>query len=106
MKRSLLRNDLPEQLQYSKYYEHDGLLRAYANRAMVMAFLFAGIAAISLGFAIYVRIQPPTIIRVAPDGTSFSLNKTTTSATGTQSTDNSSPTELEAKAMVRNFLEH
>ena len=26
-------------LRYSRYYEHDGALRAYANRAMVLAFL-------------------------------------------------------------------
>jgi hypothetical protein len=58
------RTDLPERLQYTKYYEHDGMLRAYANRAMVMAFLFAGIAVASLAFAIYVRVQPPTVIRV------------------------------------------
>ena len=30
-------DDLPEKLKYTKYYEHDGALRAYANRAMVMA---------------------------------------------------------------------
>ena len=27
----------PERLHYTKYYEHDGALRAYANRAMVLA---------------------------------------------------------------------
>src|SRR5260370_35402270 len=53
---------------YTKYYEHDGLLRAYANRAMFLAMLFGLIACGSLGFAIYVRIQPPTIIRVDKDG--------------------------------------
>lgn len=30
---------IPEKLRYSRYYEHDGALRAYANRAMVLAFL-------------------------------------------------------------------
>src|SRR5207237_3745055 len=64
MKHAITKTDCPERLQYTKYYEHDGMLRAYANRAMVMAFLFAGIATASLGFAIYVRVQPPTIIRV------------------------------------------
>ena len=29
----------PEKLRYSRYYEHDGALRAYANRAMVLAML-------------------------------------------------------------------
>src|SRR5436853_5056669 len=58
----------PEQTRYTKYYEHDGQLRAYANRSMLMAGLFGVIAFISLLFAIYVRLQPPTVIRVAADG--------------------------------------
>jgi len=58
----------PEILAYTKYYEHDGMLRAYANRAMYSAMLFGVIALASLGLAIYVRIQPPTVIRVDKDG--------------------------------------
>src|SRR4051812_14579690 len=54
----------PEIAALTRYYEHDGLLRAYANRAMFLALLFSVIAIGSLGFAIYVRVQPPTIIRV------------------------------------------
>ena len=60
--------DRPEKLAYTRYYEHDGLLRAYANRAMVLAILFGVIALASLGFAIFVRVQPPTVVRVDPDG--------------------------------------
>ncbi len=59
---------LPEKLRYTKYYEHDGQLRAYANRSMLMAGLFGVIAFVSLLFAIYVRLQPPTVIRIAADG--------------------------------------
>jgi len=33
------KTDMPEKLWYSRYYEHDGALRAYANRAMILAFL-------------------------------------------------------------------
>src|SRR5258708_12794602 len=62
-----LRN-VPEISSYTKYYEHDGMLRAYANRAMFLAILFGAIACGSLGFAIYVRIQPPTVIRVDKNG--------------------------------------
>src|SRR5438128_12032492 len=68
MKSKVKRTDFPERLQYTKYYEHDGMLRAYANRAMVLAMLFAGIAMASLGFAIYVRVQPPTVVRVDAEG--------------------------------------
>ena len=68
MKKTFERTDLPERLQYTKYYEHDGMLRSYANRAMVLAMLFAVIAVASLGFAIYVRVQPPTVVRVDAEG--------------------------------------
>ena len=101
------RTELPERLQYTKYYEHDGMLRAYANRAMVMAFLFAGIAVASLAFAIYVRVQPPTVIRVDANGISSAVGipaaKNTVAPTAT---DGPAPTDLEARALVRSFLEH
>src|SRR5438874_5012930 len=58
----------PEITWFTKYYEHDGMLRAYANRAMVLAFLFGFIALGSLAFAVYIRLQPPTVIRVDKDG--------------------------------------
>jgi len=107
MKDRMARTDLPERLQYTKYYEHDGLLRAYANRAMVMAFLFAAIAVASLAFAIYVRVQPPTVIRVDSEGISSSVGKSVSTAVAAQvSVDGAAPTDLEAKALVRNFLEH
>jgi len=64
MKTSPSRREMPEIASFTRYYEHDGMLRAYANRAMFLAVLFAMIALGSLGFAIYVRIQPPTVIRV------------------------------------------
>ena len=107
MKLRSSRTDLPERLQYTKYYEHDGMLRAYANRAMVMAFLFAGIAVASLAFAIYVRVQPPTVIRVDADGISSSLGKAPAAVAATPiATEGTAPTDLEAKAVVRSFLEH
>src|SRR5512142_3038872 len=58
----------PEIAAFTRYYEHDGILRAYANRAMFLAMLFGVIALGSLGFAIYIRIQAPTVIRVDRDG--------------------------------------
>jgi len=99
-----------ESSRYTRYYEHDGMLRAYANRSMVLAMIFGVIAVGSLGFAIYVRLQPPTVIRVDKDGnatvagaaaraqqsTRFSLSADAASETA--------PTELEGKAVVRKFL--
>jgi hypothetical protein len=78
------------------------------------------IAFSSLGFAIYVRIQPPTVIRVDKDGNAAVVggarqNRVSqlelTLAAQAASPDRSSsdgvaPTDLEGKAVVRRFLEH
>ncbi len=58
----------PEQLDLGRSYVRDGIMRAYANRFSLLAFIFGLIALVSLGFAIYVRMQPPTIIRIQPNG--------------------------------------
>ena len=113
MKKTFERTDLPERLQYTKYYEHDGMLRAYANRAMVLAMLFAVIAVASLGLAIYVRIQPPTVVRVDAEGYATAVAATQRGVTvgplaavAVQAAADAGPTELEAKAVVRRFLEN
>ena len=107
------RTDLPERVQYTKYYEHDGMLRAYANRSMVLAILFAVIAMSSLGFAIYVRVQPPTVVRVDQDGNATAVGSTAAETKppgvailSAEAASDTSQTELEAKAVVRRFLEH
>ena len=56
---------VPEKVRYTRYYEHDGQLRAYANRSMLMAGLFGVIAFISLLFAIYVRQPAKEVIETA-----------------------------------------
>ena len=99
-----------ESVGYTRYYEHDGMLRAYANRSMVLAMIFGVIALGSLGFAIYVRLQPPTVIRVDKDGNATVAGAAahlTPSARFTYPADVASetaPTELEGKAVVRRFL--
>jgi len=99
----------PEKLAYTRYYEHDGLLRAYANRAMFLAILFGVIALASLGFAIFVRVQPPTVVRVDPDGlataVSSSPHDSRQSVFNVAAASETGPTELEAKGLVRRFLE-
>ena len=121
MKSSPSPRDRPEIASITRYYEHDGMLRAYANRAMFLAILFAVIALGSLGFAIYVRIQPPTVIRVDKDGNAVvvgggtrqdrtaqmagMLSAQAASADGPAS-PGVSPTDVEGKAVVRRFLEH
>src|SRR5436190_18540639 len=113
LKKAFERTDLPERLQYTRYYEHAGMLRAYANRAMVLAMLFAVIATASLGFAIYVRVQPPTVVRVDAEGHATAvgpaqggLKSPPLAALAVQAAGDPAPTELEAKAVVRRFLEN
>jgi len=105
---------LPETLHYTKYYEHDGMLRAYANRSMLLAIIFGILAVASLGFAIFVRVQPPTVIRVDKDGNASTVNGPHAAKTPTLSlsVDASSPdppigvgpTDIEGRAVVRQFL--
>lgn len=97
------------------------MLRAYANRAMFLAILFGIVAFASLGFAIYIRIQPPTVIRVDKDGnatvvgggsrtnptSAIEMMLTAQAANpGATASPSTAPTDLEGKAVVRRFLDH
>lgn len=97
----------PKKLMYSRYYEHDGALRAYANRAMAVAFLCVPITLISVGLAAYVRLQPPTVIRVDANGMATVLGEKPREARSilvSQGT-NTEPTDFEKKAYVHMFLD-
>jgi hypothetical protein len=96
--------ELPEKLGYTRYYEHDGALRAYANRAMVLAFLCVPATMVALGFAVYVRMQPPTVIRVDENGQAAVVGQGKPSLSVTQGAT-AEPTEFEKRAFVRQFLE-
>ena len=105
---------VPEITGYTKYYEHDGMLRAYANRSMLLAVIFGVIALASLAFAIYVRLQPPTVIRVDKDGiatvvgaAAHPLSKSGFSfGLSAEAAAEAAPTDLEGRAVVRRFLDH
>ena len=58
-----------------KYYEVDGALRANANRAWLLAFLTIPIALAAIGFAVFARMQPPTVIRIGPNGDASVVGK-------------------------------
>src|SRR5260370_7098911 len=96
--------DAPEKVRTRRYYEHDGILRPYANRAMVLAFLCIPTTMLALAFAVYVRLQPPTVIRVDEHGlaTILGVNKPAISVTQGMGSE---PTEFEKRAFVRLFLE-
>jgi hypothetical protein len=105
---------LPEEARYTRYYEHDGMLRAYANRAMLLAMLFGVIALASLGFAMYVRLQPVTVVRVNEKGEATvvggpaggprggGLLRILTAAAAANA--ETAPTDVEGRAVVRRFL--
>src|SRR5439155_17025793 len=103
------RDDAPEMMRYTKYYEHDGMLRAYANRAMALAMIFGAIALPLLGFAIYVRLQPLTVVRVDRDGNAAFMGATAHPAArpglslglSAEAAIEAAPTDLEGRAGVR-----
>ncbi|MBZ5574760.1 MAG: hypothetical protein LAO09_23135 [Acidobacteriia bacterium] len=95
--------DRPEKLCYSRYYEHDGALRAYANRAMTLAFLCVPTTLLAVGFAVYVRLQPPTVVRVDPTGEASVVGRAKPGIAVTRGLE-AEPTEFEKRAFVRLFL--
>ena len=106
--------DPREMARYTKYYEHNGMLRAYANRAMWLAMIFGVLAVASLGFAIYLRVQPPTVIRVDKDGNAavvggprplrLGMFSVSANALSLDPSPSVGPTDLEGRAVVRQFL--
>ena len=97
----------PDKLRYTRYYEHDGALRAYANRAMVLSFISLPTAFLAVALAAFVRLQPPTVIRVDSNGTAAAVG----AATGgpkpllVAQPSNSESSGFEKKAFARLFLE-
>jgi type IV secretory pathway TrbF-like protein len=110
MKKTAERAELPELTPYTRYYEHDGMLRAYANRSMALAMIFGVLAMGSLAFAIYVRLQPPTVIRVDKDGNAtvtgaaLHLQLPASAKSREDAASGTAPTDLEGKATIRRFL--
>jgi hypothetical protein len=98
------KEERPEKLNYSHYYEHDGELRAYANRAMLLAFLCVPTTLVALAFAVYVRVQPPTVIRVDANGQANAITAPHPALAVTQGLA-AEPNEFEKRAFVRLFLE-
>ena len=100
-----VKQPVPEKTRYSRYYEHDGMLRAYANRAMLLAFLCVPLALISVGLAAYVRLQPPTVIRVDQNGEAVVVGQKSSKMTVAQGAS-ADPADFERAAVVKSFLDH
>lgn len=98
----------PEKLRYTRYYQHDGALQAYANRAMVLAFLCVPTALAAVGLAAYVRLQPPTVIRVNANGEASTLGQSPSAVnTSVQIAQGAgaAPSEFEKQSFMRVFLD-
>jgi hypothetical protein len=104
MPKTKLGNETP------KFYEMDGALRAYANRSIVLAGIMGIVALIAvLGF-LFVRMAPPTVIRIGSDGQASVLSPHHDAADRflpavlKADAANAGPDEYEKEAFVKNFL--
>ena len=94
-----------------KYYEADGALRAYANISVWGAVIAGVVALVAVAIMIFMRIQPPTVIRVLPTGEAAvigsdgSLRTTISSATLSAIAADQAPTAFEKENYVRTFLD-
>jgi hypothetical protein len=85
-----------------KYYVPYGAEIASGNRAWVLAALMSMVALASLVMLFFVRMQPPTVIRIGPTGEAVVLGK---SGSGSQSNSTASGTDAFLdQAFVKRFL--
>jgi type IV secretory pathway TrbF-like protein len=98
----------PQPVRRARYYEHDGALRAYANRAMVLAFLSLPTTLIAVAMAAYVRLQPPLVFRVDGSGAAQAFERNAVAAVrpaAVSQSGNAEAGDFEKKAYVRLFLD-
>lgn len=84
------------------YWEVHGADIANGNRAWLLAFLTGFIAIVAIAFAIFVRMQPPTVIRIGPAGETTVVGKDTKGNTPTAATPGAD--EFLNEAFVKRFL--
>jgi hypothetical protein len=85
-----------------KYYEVDGALTANANRAWLLAFLTIPLALVALGFAVFVRLQPPTVIRIGANGEAAVVGQ---SGTGNAAAGRTGTDAFLDQAFAKRFLD-
>ena len=94
-----------------KYYEADGALRAYANISIWAAVIAGMVALVAVAIMIFMRIQPPTVIRVLPTGEASvigsdgSIKTTMSPAALSAIAGDQAPTAFEKENYVRTFLD-
>lgn len=85
-----------------KYYEIYGEQIANGNKAWVLAFSMAAVAFIAVGMALLFRMQPPTVIRIGPDGQATVLGRPIPGSKGLS--DVSGTDAFLNQAFVKRFL--
>jgi hypothetical protein len=85
-----------------RYYEENGAIKANANKAWLLAFLTIPIALVAMFMAAMVRLQPPTVIRIEPNGEASVLGRKT--ADGKPSAAVAGADAFLNQAYVRRFL--
>jgi len=99
-----------EKLGYTRYYEYDGALRAYANRAMLASLLSALVALAMTGLFVYQRLQPPLVIQLSEDGRATVVGGRAQGRDPLQTVALSdgavAPSDVEINYVLKTFLQH
>jgi len=101
-------NKKTERPRSMHYYDQFGALQAYANRAMLLAFLCVPTTFVAVALAVYVRLQPPTVIRVNENGEATQMSEKSIRAAASpvavaQGAD-AGPNDLDKRGFLRLFL--
>jgi len=95
-----------------RFYEMDGALRAYSNRSIVIAGVMGLVALVAVVGFLFVRMEPPTVIRVNSQGEASVITpyraakaRFLPSVLAASSPD-AAPDEYEKQAFVKSFLVH
>ena len=101
-----------EKVREPRFYEMDGALRAYANRSLVIAGVMGMITLVAVIGFVFVRLQPPTVIKVdnsgqaqvvSPYGAGKHRGLLPAVLAGARS---AGPDEYEKQAFIKQFLNH
>ena len=90
------------------FYEADGALRAYANRMAIVAGCLSLAVVALAGGVIVTRVKPPTVIRVAADGTASVFSPDGEGGSSPQALQNvkvqEAPSPLDRQHFVQTFV--
>lgn len=101
--KSKVKNETP------RFYEMDGALRAYSNRSIVIAGVMGLVSLVAVVGFLFVRMQPPTVIRVNSEGeasviTPYRAKPRLLPSVLAANTPNAAPDEYEKQAFIKSFL--